>query len=336
MVPKKLTVDILEKEEAKRSWDKIVSAFPSCNLYQSYNWGEIKKEFGWLPIRSVAKGEDGEIYSASQVLVKKMFGILLAWVPGGPIYNSEYSNIGDGIHSLIHLKNGRNIFKYIRIYPMTHIKEYDSEWLVNEGWNRPGFVFHKSLTTIVDMEMNMESMRKRLTGKWRYYLKRSESFKHEIRRLKDGDEMDGFVKAHGEMCKEKDLKEEMSLKEIKIMNKFLEDDLFIIATCANSVFTSAWMIARFKDTAYVLRAFSTEEGKKKLASYFCLWQAIKLLKTTGCKKLEMGGIDPENNPGVTHFKRGIGGEEMKWLGEWEFSNNILLRKSVSFVLKNMV
>jgi lipid II:glycine glycyltransferase (peptidoglycan interpeptide bridge formation enzyme) len=37
----------------------------------------------------------------------------------------------------------------------------------------------------------------------------------------------------------------------------------------------------------------------------------------GCEQYDLGGIDPDNNPGVYHFKKGIGGVETRLLGCFE-------------------
>ena len=41
------------------------------------------------------------------------------------------------------------------------------------------------------------------------------------------------------------------------------------------------------------------------------------------------GIDPEKNSGVYNFKKGLGGVEIDYLGEYEWSNNELLKYLIS-------
>lgn len=55
---------------------------------------------------------------------------------------------------------------------------------------------------------------------------------------------------------------------------------------------------------------------------------MEWLKRKGCCWYDLGGIDPEGNPGVYHFKAGMGGKDMSYIGQFEFSANRLSRLAV--------
>ena len=40
------------------------------------------------------------------------------------------------------------------------------------------------------------------------------------------------------------------------------------------------------------------------------------MKKRGCIGFDVGGIDEENTPDITKFKRGLRGEEYTLVGEW--------------------
>lgn len=215
---------------------------------------------------------------------------------------------------------------------MTPLKDEDARLLSSEGWNRPGTGFHKSLTVMVNLDENMDVIKNRLKRKWNYNLRRSDTFKHRFDILNDDNQLSVFIEEHGKMRGIKGFKDNFDLKELKIMKEKLKDDLFVFTTYENNTFSSGRIMARFMNTACELKAVTTERGRKTRASYFCLWEAIKFLKAKGCKRLDMGGVDPEENPGVTLFKRGVGGEDIRWLGEWEKSNNKLFGKLINRLL----
>src|SRR5208282_2405952 len=60
---------------------------------------------------------------------------------------------------------------------------------------------------------------------------------------------------------------------------------------------------------YLLGATRTE-GMKSKGAYLLQWTLIKWLKESGFKWYDLGGIDPEGNPGVYHFKRGFSGADV--------------------------
>ena len=44
-------------------------------------------------------------------------------------------------------------------------------------------------------------------------------------------------------------------------------------------------------------------------------------------------VDPVNNQGVYNFKKGTGALFTKYLGEWEWSNNLLYKWLVNFAIR---
>lgn len=324
----RINIEVLTEENAKYEWDNSIKKLPWHNLYQSYRWGEIKREYGWIPTRTVVKDVNGKIVSAAQALIKKRFGCMVGWVPGGPLF-FDIKSITPAVN---HFYNRNGLLKYLRIYPMSPESEENAEWLVNEGWTHPKNPFHKSMTIILNIDDDIDLIKKQLRQKWRYYLNCSYSFSHTFRIVNDEKDFSPLINAHIDMCRNRGLKNSLELTELELMKEKLKEDLIIFATYENESFTSGWIIARFMDTAYVLRAVTTERGRDTLASYFCLWEAIKHLKDKGCNKVEMGGIDPEDNRGVTHFKRGLGGKEIKWLGEWEVGNNKVITNVVNWLI----
>jgi hypothetical protein len=59
-----------------------------------------------------------------------------------------------------------------------------------------------------------------------------------------------------------------------------------------------------------------EAGRRTNAHNLLLWQAVRLLKQQGRQRLDLGGLLPDRAPGVTAFKRGLGGQEVALTGLW--------------------
>jgi lipid II:glycine glycyltransferase (peptidoglycan interpeptide bridge formation enzyme) len=53
------------------------------------------------------------------------------------------------------------------------------------------------------------------------------------------------------------------------------------------------------------------------------WQMIERLKERGCQFYDLGGINPETNPGVYHFKSGFSGEDVSFIPRFELSGSAL-------------
>lgn len=64
------------------------------------------------------------------------------------------------------------------------------------------------------------------------------------------------------------------------------------------------------DTGVYLLGGTTDEGRRLKAAYWAQWQAILHARSVGCSWYDLGGIDPEGNPGVFHFKEGLKGIDL--------------------------
>jgi peptidoglycan pentaglycine glycine transferase (the first glycine) len=71
---------------SRDEWNRFVSAQPGATIYQSYEWGEIRRSHGWEP-HYIALAQDGEWVAAALVLVKEFPGGLgtMCYSPRGPI-----------------------------------------------------------------------------------------------------------------------------------------------------------------------------------------------------------------------------------------------------------
>jgi lipid II:glycine glycyltransferase (peptidoglycan interpeptide bridge formation enzyme) len=72
------------------------------------------------------------------------------------------------------------------------------------------------------------------------------------------------------------------------------------------------------DTCVYLLGATSEEGLRTKAAYLLQWRVIQAAHEKGFKWYDLGGIDPEANPGVHHFKRGLGAQEITAPGPLEY------------------
>jgi lipid II:glycine glycyltransferase (peptidoglycan interpeptide bridge formation enzyme) len=59
-----------------------------------------------------------------------------------------------------------------------------------------------------------------------------------------------------------------------------------------------------------------------MAPYLLQWEIIKKAKAAGCKYYDFFGIDEKKWPGVTRFKHGFSGEEIKYPGTFDMIFNL--------------
>ena len=77
---------VQQDSQSKTEWNQILSKFENKNIFQSFEWGELKKDEGWKISRiSIINPITQRPILLAQVVAKKYFGITIAWCPGGPI-----------------------------------------------------------------------------------------------------------------------------------------------------------------------------------------------------------------------------------------------------------
>jgi CelD/BcsL family acetyltransferase involved in cellulose biosynthesis len=64
------------------------------------------------------------------------------------------------------------------------------------------------------------------------------------------------------------------------------------------------------DSAIYLLGATSDNGLNAKGAYLLQWTLIQWLKENGFKWYDLGGIDPEGNPGVYSFKRGLSGTDL--------------------------
>jgi lipid II:glycine glycyltransferase (peptidoglycan interpeptide bridge formation enzyme) len=73
------------------------------------------------------------------------------------------------------------------------------------------------------------------------------------------------------------------------------------------------------DTGIYMLGATGNEGMKMKGAYLLQWRLIEMMKESGYKHYDLGGIDPDDNPGVYHFKSGISRREAHHIGQFEIS-----------------
>jgi peptidoglycan pentaglycine glycine transferase (the first glycine) len=86
----------------------------------------------------------------------------------------------------------------------------------------------------------------------------------------------------------------------------------------NGKMVAAALMLFWENTAVYLHGASDYAARNLMAPYMLHWEIIREAKKRGCAQYDLWGIDVKRWPGVTRFKRGFGGEEMQYIGSWDF------------------
>jgi FemAB family len=77
------------------------------------------------------------------------------------------------------------------------------------------------------------------------------------------------------------------------------------------------------DSAIYLLGATSANGLNAKGAYLLQWTMIQWLKENSIKWYDLGGIDPEGNPGVYSFKRGLSGVDVCQLSPLVACDNVV-------------
>jgi lipid II:glycine glycyltransferase (peptidoglycan interpeptide bridge formation enzyme) len=161
----------------------------------------------------------------------------------------------------------------------------------------------------VDLSPSVEDLRKKLDKKWRNQLSSSEKNNLKVMWATGSDGYQTFCLIYGQMRRRKTFETTVDVEEFgRIQQNLIEPHRMQVLICEDKGVPVAGLVASaMGDTAIYLLGATSDEGLKSKGAYLLQWTLIKWLKESGFKWYDLGGIDPEGNPGVYHFKRGFSG-----------------------------
>ena len=308
-----------------RDWNLLLKDLEGVNIYQTSEWGSYRKRLGWGCLRMVAM-LGGEVSSAIQISVRKLpLGVVILWVPGAGVGN--FKDYGRPLTLAI-----RKLFKSKIVYCRLSIfKEANQEDFnfINSTWLMPRVKLSTGCSLIFDTHIKESERLGNLSGNWRHNLKRSGKYGLKIEEWINPDPHEILTIYRG-MEEYKGIGRQYTLLGIEQLFENVGKNI-ILHKCldaeGNLIALRGCMFLGSK--AWDLFAATTPSARKVYASHALFWALTSKCHELGIVSYDMSGADPVRNLGVYNFKKGTGAKDIKYLGEWEWSNYPLARIFIS-------
>jgi lipid II:glycine glycyltransferase (peptidoglycan interpeptide bridge formation enzyme) len=130
---------------------------------------------------------------------------------------------------------------------------------------------------------------------------------------------------YNEMLKRKAFATTVDIEEFARLQEDLPDTHRMrILICEQDGRPIAGLVASaMGDSAIYLLGATSDDGLDAKGAYLLQWTLIQWLKESGFKRYDLGGIDPEGNPGVYSFKRGLSGADVSQLAALVACNSVV-------------
>jgi hypothetical protein len=313
-------------------WNVELARFSDASNYQSWQYGEIS--WGKSQVSHFVLETGGKPAAMAQMRIVKtpVFHAGVAYARWAPLFQSQQREADVELfrQALTALRDeyavrGRFLLRVIpNVYEMDRSVNAARQVLEDLGFRRAANIRPYN-TSRVDLTATVEELRKGLRQRWRNKLKHAEAEGFTVT-IGTSDEMYAkFHRAYDEMMARKRFETTVSVEEFALLQTALPPQLKMrVLICEKEgVLFNALVVAPAGDTGIYLLAATSNAGLAADGAFLLQWRAMQMLKAEGYRWYDLGGINPETNPGVYQFKSGMGGTDTAQIGVFDYCSSPL-------------
>lgn len=328
-------------------WSNLLPRFDDASVYQSWAYGAVSWGPRNLSHLTLKRGTEVVGMAQFRIVRVPLLSSGIAYLRWGPLYRlHDAEKSEDVLPMLLEAITNEYVRRrrlMIRIVPNVFQGEPEAQAFENAiakaGFNASA-QSSPYRTLRVDLTPPLDQMRKRLDQKWRNQLNSSERQGLRVIAGTSDELFERFLGIYRELLTRKRFRTSVDAGEFGTMQRALPPHLKMpILLCEKDGQLTAGLVASAAgDTGIYLLGATSTEGMKYKGSYLLQWRMMQLLKEHGCRWYDLGGINPDHNPGVYHFKAGMGGTEVRQCGRAELSGSLCSSLCVSAAenLKNTI
>lgn len=325
-------MDFFEATEKDRSYfNDFIARFPTGDLLQSFEWGDLKARGGWTPVRAFAV--QGEEITAAASLLKRAIpriGKCIMYAPRGPVLDTGDLELVKSFAT--HLKDTAKKHKAIllKIDPPVEVDETQSEANLRAAGFRPvisgGFGGTQPKCVMqLDLDKPPDELLASFKPKWRYNIRLAEKKGVTVRMDCERADIAAFYELLSETAK----RDGFLVRGIK----YFEDmwDILVPAGYMRMALTyyegravAGALAYKFGDRAWYTYGASSNEHRSVMPNHLMQWELIQWAHKAGCKWYDFRGVSPRKDAapddhlaGLNRFKEGFSPRFVEYIGEYD-------------------
>lgn len=317
-------------------WDAFVAGLDGASVFQSAGWAEHRRRSGWRIERWCLS--EGGTRAALQLLLRRLPGIVVAWAPGGPIFDptdADPSVIRGLLDDLLMRLERRHRAMYLRADvpapPASAVAGALARHLT-----RPAVRVNTGATVVQALSTDPQALLAAMSKHHRYEVRRGLSQGIEWRSGRGRNEVDALVSLHEEMTRRKRIATAPQARRSAITSlcsSFGEHALVLVGSSGGVPVTACFVLV-FAGRAFFHSAATGSRGLRCGASYAAVHMLGLLLAERGVRELDLGGLDARGPMlGVARFKQGFGGRVVTRTGEWHWATRPGLARLADLALR---
>lgn len=299
-------------EVALSEWNQFLTKHPNAHLLQMGEWGELKKDFGWKPVRVVVDN------IGAQILFRKLpFGFTIGYMPK-PVDSRQWTVDGEQFWNEVVSICKKNRAVFLKIEPDVWEEQSPDTWHLTLRTSPHNI--QPPRTVIVSIKEDEEQILARMKPKCRYNIRLAEKKGVTVRAWDDVVSFHAMMTVTGGRDKFGVHSKEYYQRAYELFHPNGTCEL-LVAEYEGKPLASLMVFANAKRAWYVYGASNNEE-RNRMPAYLLQWEAIRWAKARGCEEYDLWGVPDEDEEtleaqfekrsdglwGVYRFKRGFGGE----------------------------
>lgn len=300
-------------------WSRLLAECGQSSLTQGFGYNQAMLTVeGWRPRLGIIELSDrpiGLVVMSERHIFKL---IRVARLHRGPMLRPEARKptVFAMVMKLIRKEYPSGPLNWTAVVPEWGAGEEAEAMMRWAGFRRdkaPGY-----RTLWVDLRRDETELRARLAQKWRNALNQAERAGVSVEIDRDGKaQLPWLLEQYQKDKTAKRYRGPSPKLVIRMRTGMHKDgDIMLLRAVKDGVPVAGILILGHGKAATYQIGWSDAAGRAARAHNLLLWRAMQELKRQGRDWFDLGGILPDEAPGVTAFKRGIGGEEVELVGAW--------------------
>lgn len=322
----------LIQDEERARWNDFVARFPTGDLLQSFEWGEIKRRSGdWRPYRVAVEDDQGQIVAGASLLARSIPGLArsILYAPRGPVVDFADT---DAVRSL--MEGIRQVARdqkaiLLKADPPVTIEEGDSG-LLNAGFRSlpdpTGFGGTQPKCVMqLDLDKDPDALLASFKHKWRYNIRLAEKKGVTIQTECSKDDLKPFY----DLLKETAERDRFLVRGPGYYEILWEElvppgfmKLFLAQYEGSPIAGAIAFI--FGDRCWYVYGASSNEHRNVMPNHLLQWTMIQWAQGLGCKWYDFRGVSPRKEAdeddhlqGLNRFKEGFSPRFVEYIGEYD-------------------
>jgi lipid II:glycine glycyltransferase (peptidoglycan interpeptide bridge formation enzyme) len=326
-----------ESELLPNEWNAFVASQSTAHLLQSWAWGDFKAQFGWEPVRLAVQADD-ELAGVAQILLRASPLGKLAYIPKGPVFGTDDPGITmqlwQGIHETLQT---HGVFA-LKVEPEWPDEERAHKRLQEAGFVHSDQTVQPRQTIVVDLSPDKDEILAAMKSKTRYNIRLAS---RKGVKSREGDAQD--VEIFYDMMETTGERNEFGIHSRdyyrQAWRQFSAQDRakLFLATYEGQPLAGI-MVFAFGKKSWYMYGSSSNKHRNLMPTYLVQWEAISWAKAKGCQHYDLCGIPDMDEDvleaavrdrdvlegdipelwGVYRFKRGFGGQVIRYVGAYDY------------------